>query len=137
QSMIATQTTQKPAIQRVRALISMALLISAAGTLGYWFVRAVQADDTEALESPLLLSVARQVVAGPWELYGPFGRENPLVLIHAPLYYRIAALLAWPLYQFGLDVVTAARFAGRALSIIGLFVTLAVAYRLSLLDGSP
>ncbi len=39
-----------------------------------------------------MLSVARQLVFGPSELYGPFGGSNPLVLIHAPLYYRAAAL---------------------------------------------
>ena len=44
-----------------------------------------------------MLSVARQLVVGPGELYGPFGGRNPLVLIHAPLYYRVAALAAWPM----------------------------------------
>ena len=37
------------------------------------------------MESPLILSVARQLVNGPSELYGPFGGGNPLVLIRAAL----------------------------------------------------
>ena len=57
--------------------------------------------DTDLYESPLMLSVARQLIAGPTDLYGPFGGRNPLVLIHAPLYYRLAALTAWPMARRG------------------------------------
>ena len=71
----------------------------------------------------MILSVARQLIRGPWGLYGPFGRENPLVLIHAPLYYHLAALLAWPLTVTGLDPISAARYAGRSLSFVGLGAT--------------
>ena len=94
-------------------------------------------EDTEPLESPLMLSVARQLLRGPRELYGPFGRLNPLVIIHAPLYYHLAALLAWPLYRAGLDPVTAALAAGRSLSLLGLVWTIAMAYRLARFDGGP
>ena len=100
-------------------------------------VLAVRPEDTEPLESPLLLSVARQLLRGPWELYGPFGRSNPYVLIHAPLYYHVAALLAWPLYRAGLDPVWAAMAVGRSLSFFGLGWTLAIAYRIARLDGMP
>src|SRR5262249_8932379 len=62
---------------------------------------------------------------------------NPLVLIHAPLYYRAAALAAWPISRAGLDPLVAARLAGRSLSAIGLLATLAAAYRLARLDGRP
>ena len=96
---------------------------------------ALGEEDTEVLESPLMLSVARQLVVGPGELYGPFGGSNPLVLIHAPLYYRVAALAAWPMARAGLDPVTAARVAGRSLSALGLLATLAAAYRLARLGG--
>ena len=65
---------------------------------------------------PASLPVARQITDGPGGLYGPFGGRNPYVLIHAPLYYRLSALLAWPLSRAGLDPVDAARGAGRALS---------------------
>ena len=76
-----------------------------------------------------MLSVARQLVRGPWELYGPFGRQNPLVLIHAPLYYHLAAILAWPLSILGLDPISAARLAGRSLSFVGLGATACSAIR--------
>jgi hypothetical protein len=117
------------------AWITAVLAISAAITLGFWLVMALGGGDTEALESPLMLSVARQLVAGPGELYGPFGGHNPLVLIHAPLYYRVAALSAWPMARAGLEPVTAARVAGRSLSALGLVATLAAAYRLARLGG--
>jgi hypothetical protein len=89
------------------------------------------------MESPLMLSVARQLIAGPRDLYGPFDGFNPLVLIHAPLYYRAAALLAWPMARAGLDPVVAARVAGRLISAAGLAATMAAAYRLGRLGGRP
>ena len=46
--------------------------------------------------------------------------RNPLVLIHAPLYYHLAALMAWPLVPCGVDPVSAALAAGRSLSFLGL-----------------
>jgi hypothetical protein len=109
--------------------------VSAALEVGCWLVRGLGVWDTESLESPLMLSVARQLLVSPGELYGPFGGSNPLVLIHAPLYYRVAALTAWPMVRAGLDPVSAARVAGRSLSALGLLATLAVAYRLTQLDG--
>ena len=62
---------------------------------------------------------------------------KPLVLIHAPLYYHLAALLAWPLKASGLDSITAARLAGRGLSLIGLLLTGWSAFRIARLDGAP
>jgi hypothetical protein len=121
----------------VSAWITAVLTASTAVTLGFWLPLARSAEDTEALESPLMLSVARQLVAGPWELYGPFGGQNPLVLIHAPLYYRLAALLAWSVARAGLDPVSAARVAGRSISFLGLLTTLGAAYRLARLDRAP
>src|SRR5262245_46903433 len=120
----------------VSAWVTVVLAVSAAITLGFWLLRAVGDEDTEALESPLMLSVARQLGAGPGELYGPFGGSNPLVLIHAPLYYRAAALLAWPMAAAGLDPITAARVAGRSISALGLLLTLGAAYRLARLGGA-
>ena len=98
---------------------------------------ALQQQDIEALESPLLLSVARQLEFGPRGLYGPYGAPNPLVLIHAPLYYRLAALVGWPLFRAGFDPVTAALIAGRLLSAVGFMTTLAAASRLARLGGMP
>ena len=98
---------------------------------------AIGSDDTEPLESPLMLPIARQLLRGPTELYGPFNGQNPLVLIHAPLYYHLSALLAWPLYGAGYRSVFAARVAGRSLSFLGLLATLAAVYLLARLDGAP
>jgi hypothetical protein len=103
--------------------------------LGVWL--GLGEGDTEMYESPLLLSVARQLIRGPWGLYGPFGGQNPLVLIHAPLYYHLAAILARPLYQAGVEPMTAARLAGRALSFAGLLITAWCAFRIARLDGAP
>ena len=90
--------------------VTAALTSAAACATAFGAFLALGARDTEAFESPLMLSVARQLIQGPWGLYGPFGRQNPLVLIHAPLYYHLAALLAWPLTVTGLDPISAARY---------------------------
>jgi hypothetical protein len=107
-----------------------------ASSLLPWVVLALGNEDTEALESPLALSVARQLTSGPWGLYGPYGGGNPLVLIHPPLYYRLAALAAWPAARLGLDPVVAALAAGRSLSAIGLIATLVAACDLARLAGT-
>jgi len=93
-------------------------------------------EDVEALESPLVLAVVRQLVEGPWGLYGPYGGHNPLVLIHAPLYYHLAALAAWPINRVGLDPVPAGLVAGRLLSSLGLVATLVAAFHLARLGGA-
>ncbi len=121
----------------VPAYVTAVLAVSATIAIGIGVLLASGRQDTEALESPLILSVARQLSDSPWELYGPFGRRNPLVLIHAPLYYRLAALLAWPMARARFDLVSAALTAGRSLSMLGLALTLAAAYRLARLDGAP
>jgi hypothetical protein len=110
--------------------------LAAAVTVGFGAYLACGREDTEVLESPLMFSVARQLVYGPWGLYGPFGAQNPLVLIHAPFYYHLAALLAWPIYLAGVDPVWAALAAGRAISFVGLALTGAAAYRLARIDGT-
>src|SRR5262249_40148594 len=115
----------------VSAWVSVGLAVSAAITQGFWLVRAVGAEGHEGPEWPVMLSVARQLLAGPGGLYGPFDGSNPLVLIHAPLYYRTAALLAWPMAAAGVDPITAARVSGRSISAMGLLVTLGAAYRLA------
>lgn len=117
--------------------LTAVLLVSAACAIGFGAVLALSQEDAEALESPLVMAAARQLFVSPRELYGPFGRENPWVLIHAPLYYRVTALAAWPLARAGIDPVLAALVAGRSLSLVGLLVTLAAAYRLARLDGAP
>lgn len=97
---------------------------------------ALAPEDAEPAETPLVMSIARQAVAGPGGLYGPFSANNPLVLIHAPLYYRIAACAAWVWTStFHGDPVVAALIAGRSLSIASFLILLAAIARLSTLDG--
>jgi hypothetical protein len=117
------------------AWVTAILAASAVLTVGYWSVKVLGEADTERMESPLMLSVARQLVVGPRELYGPFDGSNPLVLIHAPLYYRCAALLAWPMARAGLHPVKAARLSGRLISMAGLLATMGAAYRLGRMGG--
>jgi hypothetical protein len=128
---------QKSAGVKTSAWVTAVLSAAAAVAVIFGASLAVSPEDTEPLESPLLLAVARQLPRGPRELYGPFGRPNTYVLIHAPLYYHAAALAAWPLYRAGLDPVWAAMAAGRSLSFLGLGWTLAIAYRIARLDGMP
>jgi hypothetical protein len=117
-------------------LVVTALLGLAAITFtGYHLLIALGVEDTNHLETPLALAVARQITEGPGVLYGPFDGTRPLVLIHAPLYYRLAGLGAWSLARWGADPVIAALAAGRLLSLLGLLATLAAAARLATLDG--
>jgi hypothetical protein len=121
----------------VSGLVTTTLSIASAVAIGFGVWLALGAADTEVLESPLLFSVARQLDHGPSGLYGPFGRENPLVLIHAPLYYQLAASLARPLSGAGLDAINAARLAGRGLSLLGLLLTGWSVFWIARLDGAP
>ena len=99
---------------------------------------ALSPEDAEPAETPLALSIARQVVRGPGEMYGPFSGENPLVLIHAPLYYRIAGAVAWSLTKITkIEPIEAALVAGRSLSFLSFLALLAAIARLSTLDGVP
>jgi hypothetical protein len=135
--MLESSPMERPGSRRIPPWV-MSLLGAAAVTyLGFRSSLALSGEDVDKYESPLMLSVARQLVAGPWGLYGPFGGSNPLVLIHAPLYYRAAGLLAWPIWRAGLHPADAARIAGRALSAASLIATLAAAYRLGRLGGLP
>ena len=117
--------------------ITILLGSSAALVTGYWSWRGLSTADTESLESPLIGSVARQLTNGPRGLYGPFDGENPLVLIHAPLYYRLAAIAAWPMVRAGVPPIIASRVSGRSLSVLGLLATVYLAYKLARLDGAP
>ena len=121
--------------RRASAWITVVLVLAAIVYVGFRLSLGLGSEDVDRYESPLMLSAARQLVAGPWELHGPFGGSNPLVLIHAPLYYRAAGLLAWPMARAGLHPVEAARIAGRLISALGLAATLLAAYRLGRLGG--
>lgn len=135
---MADSTRDHPSSRPLKStVIAVVLIASVCVFVGTRGALAVGAADVDPSESPLILSVARQVVVGPWDLYGPFGRANPLVLIHAPLYYRIAALFAWPLAMGGWHPVEAARVAGRMLSFAGLLSTAWAATKLARLGGLP
>jgi hypothetical protein len=135
--MSANSSTQPRAGAWESAWTLAVLAIAAAIAVGVGIRLTLSAQDAEALESPLILSVARQLLTSPWELYGPFGGRNPLVLIHAPFYYHLAALLAWPIAAAGLDPVKAAMVAGRSLSVMSLALTHWALWRLARLSGAP
>jgi hypothetical protein len=118
------------------ASVTAVLVAAATVLLGFWLLVALSRNDLETFESPLILVIARQVREGPQALYGPYGGRDPLVLIHAPLYYHLAGLLAWALACSWLEVVEAAMVAGRALSIFGLGLTSLAAHRIARLDGA-
>jgi hypothetical protein len=135
---MSKRMTSQPYVgAKTSAWVTAVLVAAAVVAVLFGATLAVSPEDNERLESVLILPVAHQLLRGPWELYGPFGRSNPLVIIHAPLYYHLAALLAWPLYRGGANPVSAALAAGRALSFLGLGWTLVAAYRLARLDGMP
>ena len=118
------------------AWVTAALAVGA-GSLIPWVMLELQKQDTEALESPLVVAAAGQLVDGPEALYGPYGGRNHRVLIHAPLYYRLTALFAWPLVRAGLAPVPAALLVGRMLSTLGFAAALVAVYHLARLSGAP
>jgi hypothetical protein len=114
-----------------------AALAAGAATLVPWVLMAARPDDTEALESPLVMAAAGQLIAGPAQLYGPYGGQNPRVLIHAPFYYRLTGLFAWPLVRLGVEPVPATLLVGRVLSMLGFLLALVAVYRLARLGAGP
>lgn len=120
------------------AAMTWATLATAAGLyLGYHAAIGLGLDDTNHLETTLAMVVARQLRDGPSTLYGPFTGAMPLALIHAPLYYRLAVPGTWALARLGFDTPTAALYAGRLLSMLGMLATMAGAARLARIDGAP
>ena len=88
----------------VRLLIA-ALAIVAIAHLGYQFRLGAEPADAGPFETVLARAVAGHFEpgAGPGRFYGPFGGDYPSVLMHAPLYYRLVALAAWPAVALGVD----------------------------------
>lgn len=116
--------------------LSLALAAATAIYGGYHLLIGLGIEDTNHLETPLALAVARQVTEGPAYLYGPFDGQRPLVLIHAPLYYRLAGLLCWPMVRLGLDPTAAALAAGRLISLLAHAATLLLVVGMARLDGA-
>ena len=98
----------------VRGWLTLTLLASAVLYLGYNAWIGLGEDDTNHLETTLALAIARGVHSA--DLYGPFGEENPYVLIHAPLYYRLSIAVATLATRLGTSPIVAALGVGRAIS---------------------
>ncbi len=118
-------------------VLTSLLLTSAILYVGYHAWIAFDPDDTNHLETTLILPIARQVREGLSGLYGPFSGENPYVLIHAPMYYRVAGMLTWILARAGADPILSAMRAGRALSFVGLASFVLAAGWIARGDGAP
>jgi hypothetical protein len=119
-------------------LVMVALTLAAAVYMGYHGASiGPSPEDSNILETVLIRSLGSQFLLGPGSIYGPFTSEHPWVLIHAPLYYRIAGLMAWPAVSRGVDVDMASLYAGRILAFVAWLATLVVAYKLTCLDGAP
>lgn len=121
---------------RLLALAAVCILgVAAIVRQGHNVQIALDADDTRELETLAISAVARQAENGPSALYGPFSAANPIVLIHAPLYYRIAAGGCWMLTRAGIEPMEAAIAAGRGVSFLAWLATLAVAGAIGRLGG--
>ncbi|HEV3164961.1 MAG TPA: hypothetical protein VGZ22_13105 [Isosphaeraceae bacterium] len=132
-------TTSLPPTRLQRLLgfgVWAALACAALVHLAYVGSIAGLEDDTEHQETTLTLATATQLRLGPGALYGPYSRHNPWVLVQAPLYYHLTALLAWPLTWAGFNPLRACFLAGRGISALASLGCLAVVYRLARADGA-
>lgn len=116
----------------------LAVAAAAAIQVGYHAAIGLGADDVGPFETVLARAVAGHFEAGvgPGRFYGPFDGAYPSVLMHAPLYYRLAALVAWPFVALGGEPLACSLFAGRALSALGTTLLLWLTFRLARLDGA-
>src|SRR4051794_10844432 len=99
--------TRRGSPHRLAVWITLVLASAVVVYQGYHLAIALDKDDTNHLETPLALAIARQVEEGPATLYGPFSGRLPLVLVHAPLYYRLAGAGGWLSFALGADAVSA------------------------------
>jgi hypothetical protein len=118
----------------LRFLLSSALATSAVVSAGSLILRGLDPADVGRLETPFALSVAMQLERGAQALYGPFDERNHLVMIHAPLYYRFAALLGGFINCCGVERVTASLAAGRLISLLATGLLIATAASTARLD---
>jgi hypothetical protein len=132
---------QQPVDSRRRAaLVWLIWILVAASAFTYVcheLIKGLALADSGYLETPLVLALAGQLRDGFHTLYGPFTASRPLVLIHAPLYYRLVAVVAWPFVAGGGgDAVWTSLVAGRAISFATTAATLLLAFRICVLDGA-
>ena len=104
--------------------------------VGYQLYLGVQETDVGPFETVLARTVAGhfETTAGPARFYGPFDGTYPAVLMHAPLYYRLVAILAWPAILLGCAPLTASLITGRCLSVAGTALLVWSAASLSSVD---
>lgn len=118
-------------------VVTAGLGLSAAMALAYHLLIGFRQEDTNFLETALVLATGRQLTEGPGALYGPYGGDRISPLIHAPLFYRIAGLAAWPLWASGVDPLEASLIAGRILAAISTLALLFLVDRLGRRPGAP
>ncbi|MEO6807623.1 MAG: hypothetical protein ABI353_00730 [Isosphaeraceae bacterium] len=123
--------------RRLSLLLTVCLALAASLVAGYDAWIGLNPNDSDNLETTLIMVSARQFTLGPGALYGPYSGTNPGVLIQAPLYYRMTALLAWPSVALGIDPVSACLVVGRLISVAAFLACLGVAAKLATIDGAP
>ncbi len=125
---------RRPFARAILGLLAFAAVVH----LGYQLAIGLEPSDVGPFETVLARAVAghfdRDV--GPSGFYGPFSGDNPSVLIHAPLYYRLVALAAWPFVRLGGDPLMTVLYAGRLLAFLGTLLLLTSAVGLARLDGA-
>lgn len=104
--------------------------------LGYHLGIGLDRTDVGPFETVLAQAVAGHFEpgVGPGRFYGPFSGSYPSVLIHAPLYYRLVALAAWPAVAVGVEPLTAVLYAGRLLAAAGTLIAFVALAGLAGLD---
>jgi hypothetical protein len=123
-----------PLPRAIAGLLAFAAIVH----LGYQLAIGLDPTDVGPFETVLAQAVAGHFEpgVGPGGFYGPFEGENHSVLMHAPLYYRLVALAAWPAVALGAEPLAAVLYAGRWLAFLGTALALASAAGLARLDGS-
>lgn len=124
---------RQPFARATLGLLAFAAIVH----LGYQIVVGLDRTDVGPFETVLARAVAGHFDqgVGPSGFYGPFGGENPSVLIHAPLYYRMVAVLAWPLVQLGAEPLATVLYSGRLLAFLGTLLLMACGAWLVRVDG--
>ncbi len=125
-----------PSRPLARAALGL-LAFTAIVHLGYHLRIGLDPTDVGPFETVLASAVAGHFEpgVGPAHFYGPFSGANPSVLIHAPLYYRLVALAAWPAVALGADPLLAVLYAGRGLAALGTLIAFLAVAGLANLDG--
>lgn len=125
---------RRPLVRATLGLLAFAAIVH----LGFQLGLGLDPTDVGPFETVLARAVAGHFdgEVGPAGFYGPFSGVNPSVLIHAPLYYRMTAAVAWPFVRAGADPLAATLYAGRALAFLGTLLLLASAADLARLDGA-